>query len=301
MFELVTKSRLESSDFHKKIEFLIDGFIAKNLITLLYAAGGSGKSWLAYGIAKFAAGHGMDVIYMDYDNPLAVLAERQIEKKLINQFDNLYYVSSAKADQSATQMIEHILQNAHGQVMHNTLIVLDSLRDFCDVRNDNQAMQFMKILKALRELGATIIVLSHSNKDARNYEGSNNIYNSVDNMMQVYKIEQGADELSYLLESRKDRAGTGDNAWNLDTRTLTLYSMDVEQARLSTEDKDFIAAVKAALADGALNQKALLEKLGIDKRDKTANARLHRYIDKHWQAEKRRNVWTYQLLQQVNP
>jgi len=296
MLDLITKTRLTSDDFHQRIEFLIDGFIARQLITMFYAEGGSGKSWLAYAVAKYSAQMGMDVIYLDYDNPITVLADRGLADKLINPHDNLFYMSSSKSDLTSNQMIDLILDTSADANMSNTVLLIDSLRDFVEVRNDFQSMQFMDKLKAIRKRGATIIVLSHSNKDARNYEGSNNIYNSLDNMFRLSKIEQLDDGIKYLFTSRKDRAGTGDCAFELDTRTLGLSRMDVEAAQLTTEDKEFIDAVTAVLTDKpGINKKELLEAIGCDKRDHTANGRLERYEGKYWVSVKRKNVYTYSL------
>ena len=295
MLNLITQSRLNTTDFHQKIEFLIDGFIPRRMITMFYAEGGSGKSWLAYAIAKYAASTGEQVIYLDYDNPITVLADRGLEHKLIGPHDNLFYISSSKTDLTSEQMINHI-RTENGN-LDGTVLLIDSLRDFCDVKNDNQTLQFMAVLKELRERGATVIVLSHSNKDARNYEGSNNIYNSLDNMYRVRKIDSEPDSINYLLASRKTRAGTGDCAWSLNTDTLQLDQMDLDEALLSTEDKEFIDAVKAALnGSKGMNKKKLLEAMGYDKRDKTANVRLERYEGKHWVSVKRSNVYTYQVM-----
>lgn len=297
MLQLIKQSRLNPADFGKKIEFLIEGFIGKQLITMFYAEGGSGKSWLAYAVAKYAATIGLDVIYLDYDNPINVLTERGMDEKLIIPHDNLFYMSSSKVDLTSDEMIDQLLADAEDKNLSNTLLLIDSLRDFCEVNSDNQSLRFMEKLKTIRNRGATIVVLSHSNKDARNYEGSNNIYNSLDNMFRLSKIEQLEDEIRYLFTSRKDRAGTGDCAYALDTNTLGLTRMDVELARLTTEEKDFIDTVQAALADkSGLNKKELLEAIGCDKRDNTANKRLDVYEGKHWMSVKRKNVYTYQLI-----
>lgn len=89
---------LTPSDFNQKTEFLIEGFIPKHLITMIYADGGMGKSWLAMALAKYAAQQGMTVAYLDYDNPMNVLKERGIEQKLIQACSNLHYSHRSKTE-----------------------------------------------------------------------------------------------------------------------------------------------------------------------------------------------------------
>lgn len=298
MLNLFEQTRLKTDDFNQEIEFLIEGFIPRRMITLFYASGGSGKSWLAYAAAKYSALVGMQVIYIDYDNPISILTDRSLDKKLIAPYSNLFYMSSSKVDESPEEMIRYLSDISTDHSLDKMIFFIDSLRDFCDVKNDNQSRQVMSVFKQLREAGATVIILSHSNKDARNYEGSNNIYNSADNMYRVTKIEEDRDRghLKYLFTPQKARASTGECAWALDANTLDLTPMDVAEAKLSTEDKDFIEGVKAVLAKTpGLNKKELLDKLGYDKRDKTANNRLDRYTGQHWVSAKKSNVYTYQL------
>ena len=44
IFEFLKNSSLTKDNFNEKVEFLIEGFLVKQLITLIYADGGTGKS-----------------------------------------------------------------------------------------------------------------------------------------------------------------------------------------------------------------------------------------------------------------
>ncbi|WP_201341740.1 hypothetical protein [Abyssogena phaseoliformis symbiont] len=57
----------------------------------------------------------------------------------------------------------------------------------------------------LREAGATVVVPHHSNKDGKNYQGSNNIRNSVDNMYQLSKLPSEDGRLHLHLQVKKER------------------------------------------------------------------------------------------------
>jgi len=293
MHELITQQALSTEHFHEKTEAIIDGFLIKRMITLIYADGGTGKSWLAMGIAHYCATIGMDVIYLDYDNPLNALEERGVPEKLIAPFPNLHYIQRSSATMSASELLTAM--EAQGSY-HNTLIVMDSLRNLENINNDNRALLVMEQFMNLREAGATILILSHANKDGRNYQGSNNIRNSLDNMYRLSKGDAPRDEISFLLDVEKERAGILDQAYRLDIKTLQMHPANIEQARLSTEDKEFITQVQTVLADQPdINKKELLEAIGHSQDDKTARNRLDRFEGSKWTCTKKAGVFTYQL------
>src|SRR4029077_10689224 len=68
-----------------EIEWLVDGLIPKGGVTLLISDPGCGKTWLAHSLAKAASLGGqflerqtlrMPVLYLDRENPLALVRER---------------------------------------------------------------------------------------------------------------------------------------------------------------------------------------------------------------------------------
>lgn len=288
---------LTSEDFDQKTEFLIEGFLPKHLITLIYADGGMGKSFLSMAISKYAAVAGMDVYYLDFDNPMNVLKERGIESKLIAPYQNLHYSHRSKSELSPLEMLEQIEQAARGKAFQNALFVIDSLRDIADVNNDAAAMKLGDKLKNIREAGATILALHHSNKDGRNYQGSNNLRNSVDNMYQLTKIDAPEGQIRWVLTVKKERASIVDTAFAIHVQDFSLMAIDIETARLSSDDKSFIDQVKTALTqNGSMNKTALLEAVGCKKDDKTARDRLDQYDGLYWSAEKQKGVYTYSLI-----
>ncbi|KUJ73912.1 hypothetical protein AVO42_00380 [Thiomicrospira sp. XS5] len=289
---------LTPDDFNQQTEFLIEGFLPKHLITMIYADGGMGKSWAAMGIAKFAEQSGMDVLYLDYDNPMSILKERGVENNLIKACPNLRYVHRSKTPMQALEMLTALEEQAIAGRFKNTLIVLDSMRDFSDVNNDSKAMALGEKLKNLREAGATILALHHSTKNGGNYQGSNNIRNSIDNMYQLTKIDGAEDEIRWILTVKKERAPIVDTALSIKPDTFEILPIDIETARLSPEEKQFIEAVKAILIKSpGINKKELLEAMDYDKRDKTANNRLDQFEEIYWQSEKIKNVYHYSLTE----
>lgn len=294
MFDFLLSQTLRQCDFEQQTEFLIPGFLAKNMITLVYADGGMGKSWLAFAVAK-ACSSWQKVIYLDFDNPLNVLKDRGVQEKLIGQ-RNIYYVQRSKTTMSAAEMLDALDEKATGNAYADTLIMVDSLRNFGDVMHDARAMAIMDKFMNLREAGATILILSHANKDGKNYQGSNNIRNSVDNMYRLKKVDAANNEIAFVLTPTKERAAIIECAFSVCTNSLQLKGIDVEAARMSADELDFISRAKTAIAEQpGINKKALLELLGYEQDDKTARNKLDVGEGKHWQSRKIKGVCTYQL------
>lgn len=295
MFDFLVSQTLRKGDFEKETEFLIPGFLAKRMITLVYADGGMGKSWLTLAVAN-ACGGFQKVIYLDYDNPLNMLKDRGVQETLISQ-RNIYYVQRSKSVMSAPEMLDALNEKATGNAYANTLILVDSLRNFGDVMHDARIMSVMDKFMNLREAGATILILSHANKDGKNYQGSNNIRNSLDNMYRLKKVDAAPGEIAFVLTPTKERVAIVECAFSVCTASLQLKGIDVEAARMSADELDFISQAKTAIAEQpGINKKALLELLGYEQDDKTARNKLDAGEGKHWQSSKVKGAYTYQLI-----
>ncbi|WP_337840492.1 AAA family ATPase [Rheinheimera sp.] len=294
MFDFLVTQSLRQTDFDERTEFLIPGFLPKRMITLIFADGGMGKSWLAFAVAKRCLDFG-EVIYLDFDNPLNVLKERGVSETLI-PLPGVYYVQRGKSRMSAQEMLSAMDEKASGNAYANKLVIVDSLRNFGDVMNDAKAMQLMNQLMNLREAGATVLILAHANKDGRNYQGSNNIRNSVDNMYRLTRADAPKDEISFVLTPVKERTTILECAFSVACRDLSLNHINLETAKLNADELDFVTRAKASIeAQPGINKKELLQQLGFEQDDKTARNRLDEFEGVHWASTKKSGVYTYQL------
>ncbi|EHQ0821295.1 hypothetical protein KQM58_001673, partial [Campylobacter jejuni] len=50
--DFLNEFKLKNKDLNEKLEFLIPDFLVKKAITIIYANGGSGKSYLSAAISK---------------------------------------------------------------------------------------------------------------------------------------------------------------------------------------------------------------------------------------------------------
>ena len=286
IFEFLKSSSLTKDSFNEKVEFLIEGFLVKQLITLIYADGGTGKSYMAFALAKKLCKEGQRVFFIDYDNPVGVLKQRGVDRLLIESYENMNYIQRSTLELCGFELVLKLEENAVGKAYKDCVFILDSLRDFVDINNDNRINRLFGALKNLREAGATVIILHHSNKDGKNYQGSNHIRNSLDVMYHLLKRPSKENELNFLLEVAKERAGVKDSGFCVKTLNLELNELDVEVARMSEYELNFTTLAQKILAGGEANKTELLNAMNYEKDDRTARDCLDKFDGKLWFSRK---------------
>jgi archaellum biogenesis ATPase FlaH len=299
VFEYLQTLKLQDTHFNAEIEFLIPDFLPKKLITMYYADGGNGKSWLAQAITN----HLLDekkvamLTYIDFDNPVSILKDRNIYDLLIKKHKNLNYIQRSTLNMPPFDLLLKLEEHAYNGAYEDCVFMIDSLRNVVDIMHDGKVMRVMDALMNIREAGATIVLLHHSNKDGRNYQGSNNIRNSIDCMYRLDKRPSQENEINFLLEVQKERAGIKDRAFCVKTKELSLQEMDFDIACMNEYELEFVEKVKKALTlyKEGLNKTELLENTGHKKDDKTARDTLDKFTDKFWKSKKAGNKYVYSL------
>jgi archaellum biogenesis ATPase FlaH len=298
IFDYLSQSGLKDRDFNQKTEWLISDFLPKGLITLYWAKGGQGKSILAQAITKHLCYHKLtkSITYIDLDNPIGVLADRGIDTLLTMQYEELNYLHRSKIEVTGFNLILLLEKGAVGQKYKDCTFIIDSLRNVVDVMNEGQVMRIMDAFMTIREAGGTVIILSHANKDGKNYQGSNNILNSIDCMYELKKVSNSDTKIEFIMDVQKERAGIKQCAYAVHIPSLTLSKLDYKKVSMSDYDKTFSKSVLEALRDSdGLNKTELLELIGHKKDDKTARETLDRYDGELWVSKKISNVFTYTL------
>ena len=178
------------------IEWMVEGILPRASVTLLAGEPGSYKTWLALALLRDVATGGnflgrkcaqASVLYLDRENPLAVMRERLAV---------LGIEQSAAADcriwggwlADAPPGIGdfRILEIARER---RPLIVFDSLIRFHAAADENSATEMSMVmadLRALANAGATVVALHHKPKsDGSHYRGSSDIAGGVDTALAV--------------------------------------------------------------------------------------------------------------------
>lgn len=183
------------------ITWIMAGLIPEQSVILFFGRGGLGKSTLAIQIAGAIAAEReifgrqttrRPVLYVDFENSLAVLSERL---RHICADDVLFLDSSAnppRLDKAERVQYLDLLLEYPGAVF-----VFDTLRSSQGGdENDSQAMtEVMAFLRLLRDRGATVIVLHHTPKASeRKYKGSGAIFDMCDHVLALYPVKASGDD-----------------------------------------------------------------------------------------------------------
>jgi hypothetical protein len=201
-----------------RIDWLIEDMIPLKGITLLTAASGTGKTWLAYAIGG-AVAHGTPflgreveqrpVIYLDGENPLPI-AKRNLDGLGIAETE-AFQVWGGWCEASVPGPTDRELIKYAG--MCKPLFIWDSLIEFHDgdEQSAKETRAFMKNFRALANAGATVLVLHHTGKSdgSQEYRGSSDIEAVVDMAYLVKGTSKGGTLDRLTMHNFKSRFAPG--------------------------------------------------------------------------------------------
>lgn len=283
-----------------KIDWLIDGIIPKNAVTLLFGRGGIGKTTLTMQMCSaIASGQrflGIDtqkttVIYVDYENSLPVLSDRL---KTVGADDVLFWSSAddpKKLDQRDDVYLNLLRQHP------NCLFVFDTLRSAQDGdENDSRFMAgIMKSVRKLRDHGATIILLHHTKKSEDDvYKGSTAIFDLVDHVLGLYpfkkeKNSQESDDEIAKSSTSTFFFGTKDKTRFMPSKNYLRFDKDRRLFMLVDDPEiEWLLKIQKMIPEAGIIQTNLLMKLDTELRLKKGRALklLDVGTDRFWSAKK---------------
>ena len=182
-----------------KTEWIINKILPKESITVIFGKGGIGKTWLVMDMAR-CIGLGRKyfdhetiktpVVYIDFENPLAVLNNRT---KKLGSADNVYFwrVNSEKIK---APKIDTDKWEIYKTLPENSVLIFDTLRS-AHRGNENESdkiVPIMEHLKELRDRHFTVIILHHTPKNiAKVVKGSTAIVDLADHILGLLKVNGG--------------------------------------------------------------------------------------------------------------
>ena len=292
-----TSKKLTVEDLDIEVEYLMNEFLVKESLNMIYASAGQGKSYIVLSIAVtlLLEGKIKKCLYFDMDNGTIALKSRGLDT-LIAQHDSLQYIHHSKIDMQGSVILEKLAleANTEHKSLEDYLIVFDSIRDFVggrDMNSDKEIMPVLNSLKKLREAGATVVFLHHAKKDSDGrkevYKGSTSFIDSTDVAYLLQSEKKNQKTLSYSLTVMKDRLPVADSAFLLDTKTFSLTQQNYDFNRLTDAQRQMIKEVEAVLNNhqNGINQTNLLKAINKTNDDKTARKYLKQFSGQFWKSK----------------
>jgi len=300
-FDFLAGNTLQEEDFQiDEAKAYIQGFLYSNSMTLLYSPAKQGKTWLGYSIAKLLKDREdiRGIIYVDMDNSISNLHQKNIYEKLIKH-PKIDYVSRAKTGVDAMGFLRKIDKEAVLGNFKDVVFFFETTKDFVDTDSKSQSEEFMKIMMRIRDAGATIIIMHHATKTGRTISGVQVFINSPDNVYEMVQKAKEEDKLHLVLNSTYSRMMVEDLGVTVDLNTLNFEKLDEVYATMSEYEEEFVRKGKEVLKKNpnGLNKSKLLEAIGYERTDPTARATLDKFVDKFWKSTKVKNQFNITLLQ----
>ncbi len=277
---------LTAENFNMEVNHIIDGFIVQGSITLIYAPPKNSKSGLAMGVLKHIIENtSFYCCYLDFDNGIAALTDKRIDnfiEKYQGKFDYLNEdILCISGSSALNEMVEDCRNNP--EAYKNLVIFFDSVTDFCDETSDTSAKAFMYKVKKLRNAGATVILLHHTNKRNGEYKGSSVFRSASDNVFALTSEVLCEDEDNILLERQNARFGNiANNAFHLKKYTWDITKVNYDDFCMPYHRREAINQIIRVLKkEVQLNQTKLLNALGKPD-DKTYKEILAEYSGRYW-------------------
>lgn len=287
--------------FNKEASYIIENFLVEEAITIYYAPPKHGKSRLALGLTKYLYKNTNKIVqYFDFDNPQSALKERGTIELLKEFGDRVDYIHSSTTPFIEQEVIDKLVEEAKPNAYSEYVFIFDSIANFVgDVKNDTTAKKFMFNMQKIRDAGATIILLHHTNKNEKNYEGSPAFKSAVDNMYYMHQGDGTEKNDLFLLDVVAGRFNVSNAAFYLDNKTYELSIALYDQAVIKPEEQAFINMVKEVLKKhpNGIGQSELLKACGKEKFDRHARAYLSSYTERFWKVtDGQKNSKIYHIL-----
>lgn len=291
-----------------KVEYLYHNMIVKNEVTMIAAKPSSGKSLTAIAFTHMALqNNDVDyVFYFDLDNSLTTLKERNIQDLSTKWGKKLQYIHPSFCEKA---IIWRMIKELQSRDLSNCLIVFDSAKNFMlngDRDKNKDVSKVTEIFKALRNKGATVLFLHHTNKPTRDlnelvYAGSSAWEEDSSN---AFILTQNEHKKSFIFTPFKNRVGELEPIAFKYNTDHTLTKIDYLEASETQEIEEINDEIKAFIEEQ--NQKPNYSKImqHLSKegfpRNKS-NQALQNGKDRYWKEEKltQNNRSVYTLIGQV--
>jgi len=235
-----------SDEMVKKLEdaTLIWGkFLYQGHFCVICSAPNAGKSTLARKIAADLSRHGFDVAYINVDASGSDIKAHHEEAKHYGYrvIAPDLHVGSSVVD--VTKGLEELAKS--GADFSQLVLILDTLKKFVDVIQKSQSKKFYATLRSLTTKGATVLVLSHTNKYSDSegkpvFEGTADLRADVDELVYLVSTKTADDSdllISATIDKRKSDAEKMSFRMAAQTREIEILNDFVDAGKIIVNQK----------------------------------------------------------------
>jgi len=233
------KFNLKEEDLFIDLKYMVEYFLVDGEITLVAAPPASGKSLTALKLADkiLSENKAKATYYFDFDNGLITLKERKIDVLIKKHGIKLQYLHPKNLNNANFQ---NVIADLITSDLCQVLIVFDTTKNFINGDRDKNrdVSKLMRMFKKLRDAGATVLLLHHTNKPSKDleyltYAGSSAWEEDTSNAFLLQKNEYKS---TFLFKEFKKRVGDiRDIAFEIDKRSGNLITIDFNEASETEE------------------------------------------------------------------
>jgi len=268
---IVTPAAIEAAD---EQEFILNGSIAKNRITTIYAAPNQGKTTFAIALSLLG-----ETYYLDAENPLDTFP------KDISTHVVVYSTSMGASDEELSEVLSEIANSD----IADRLVIIDTLMHFANPNDNQEVMKLYSILKKIRDNSNTIVVLHHTNKgnpktpDAKKeFFGSSVIKGQTDTMLFLEGFEDDENNVIVTLTPEKKRGYMDKKSYKVSTLDYSIEEIYEKNPEQLHKDQHVIDEIISFLSEPRTS-KEISDYCHTKKISRRKSGEiLHRYADIFW-------------------
>lgn len=282
-----------------KREALIKDFAMQRSINIIWSPAGTGKTSLMFAISKVLTSLNQEVAFIDTDNGIDLLQDREYDKHIEAIGSKLKYINADTFDNPKEEImaiLEQIKTNAKDNAYNGCVFIFDSLKFFLDggIYDEHKINRFVGFCKAIRRNGGLVFVLNHATKKGDAMKGGSSLIDASDEVWEMQILPSNEKEYHYILTPSKKRMNVKEVGFSINKKTLQIDELDIEIASMNGSEKEFIENVTKLLDNKELKQGEILSVLGKEKADKTALDILKKHENRYWNIKKigREKIYT---------
>ena len=214
-------------------EIIWEDAIVRGHVQVWAGSGGAGKTTIALLAAKDLAAKGFDVLFLQEDAGAGDMPALQNHAENHN-YSILNSAINGKSTDDLLRVFHDLIEKKEN--LSNRVFFLDTLKKFCDLMTKGGTREFFRLMRSLSTLGATIVLLGHTNKSLDHtgkpvFEGVGDVRNDVDELFYLNRtVPDSQGNVLVSVEPDKQRAMVRTRTFKINTLTREAEPVSAERS-----------------------------------------------------------------------